>query len=45
MGKRKAEEDEWEIFKDEIISFLKTHSASEVRKLMCEKGFNRTYVL
>lgn len=45
MGKRKAEEDEWELFKDEIISLRKANTVSKVRELMCEKGFKRRYVI
>lgn len=42
MGKRKAEDDEWELFKDDIVSLYKEHPLLKVMELMNQQGFKRT---
>lgn len=42
MGKRKAEDEEWELFKDEIIDLYASHNLYEVMEIMNGKGFRRT---
>lgn len=42
MGKRKAEDDEWELVKDEILELYATHTLSEVMGIMDSRGFKRT---
>lgn len=42
MGKRKAEDEEWELFKDEILDLYESHTLREVMDIMNGKGFRRT---
>lgn len=42
MGKRKAEDEEWELFKDEILDLYARHTLMEVIDIMNGKGFRRT---
>lgn len=42
MGKRKAEEDEWELVKEEILDLYATHRLIEVIGIMDDRGFKRT---
>ena len=42
MGKRKAEDEEWELFKDEILQLYAKHTLPEVMSIMTGKGFRRT---
>ncbi|KAF2438329.1 ankyrin [Karstenula rhodostoma CBS 690.94] len=42
MGKRKAEDDEWDLFKDEILSLYDQNPLSEVMAIMVTRGFKRT---
>jgi hypothetical protein len=43
MAKRKAEDDEWDLFKDEILSLYAESPLSEVIVVMESRGFKRTY--
>lgn len=42
MGKRKAEDDEWKLFKGEIVALYEKHSLPEVMDLMNQQGFKKT---
>jgi hypothetical protein len=42
MGKRKAEDDEWELFKNEILLLYEKHPLSKVMVIMDTRGFKRT---
>ena len=42
MGKRKAEDEEWELFKDDILDLYAGHTLYEVMDIMNGKGFRRT---
>lgn len=42
MGKRKAEDDEWELHKEEILGLYAKLTLSEVMAIMSDSGFRRT---
>ncbi|KAF1973839.1 hypothetical protein BU23DRAFT_639062 [Bimuria novae-zelandiae CBS 107.79] len=42
VGKRKAEDDEWELVKDDILRLYDKHKLSEVIAFVSDRGFRRT---
>jgi hypothetical protein len=46
MPKRKADDDEWELWKDEIISLYRQKPIDEVQKAMKDQhGFSKKYAV